>query len=177
MSFLDNSGVEKLVSLIKSKIGETFASKSNTVSDVDLTYSSLSNIYGLHIVINGTQYDVGQIVIPYAVDYKTTQSLTSTQQATARSNIGVYRIVSENISVAASAWTLEQTPTYANYPYRASITVSGATSSMFPEVIFSPDDAASGNYAPVASTTTNTVYIYAKAAGAVAITIPSIIVH
>ena len=84
-------------------------------------------------------------------------------------------IVSQNVQVAANAWASDNT--YANYPYKATITISGVTSSMIPEVVFGPDDAASGNYASVAATGTNAVYIYAKQAGAVAITIPTIVVR
>ena len=112
MAFLDDSGVTKLVSLIKSKISETY---------------------------------------------------------------GLTRIVANNVSVAASAWVADNT--YANYPYKATISFSGATADMIPEVIFDPDDAASGNYAAVADTAANVVYIYAKLEGAVAISIPTIVVY
>lgn len=81
-------------------------------------------------------------------------------------------IVSQNVQVAANAWA--QDATYTGFPYRAAIPLAGVTSSMIPEVIFSPNDAISGNYAPVADTATNTVYIYAKSEGAVSITIPTV---
>ena len=177
MSFLDNSGVEKLVSLIKNKVSDTFATKATTVTDVSVTSSN--RLYTFNKTINGTTSEIISVTIPPSdvIQFDTSQSLTSTQQSRARSNIGVFRITAENVSVAANAWALQSSPTYADYPYRAAITVTGVTSSMFPEVIFSPEDATSGNYAPVATSATNTIYIYAKSEGAVAITVPSILAH
>ena len=107
------------------------------------------------------------------VSYSSYQSLTSAQQTVARTNIGLYRIVLTDVVV--STWVADNT--YSDYPFRAAISVSGATSNMIPEVIFSPSDASSGNYAPVSVTSTDVVYIYAKEAGAVEITIPTIHVH
>jgi len=65
--------------------------------------------------------------------------------------------------------------TYADYGYRGTITVQGATSSMRPEVIFGNDEALSGNYAAVCATGTDVVYIYAKVN--TAITIPVVLVY
>ena len=78
-------------------------------------------------------------------------------------------IVLTNVSVATSAWT--SSTTYSDYPYQASITVSGCTSSHVPEVVFSPSDASSGIFAPVCSSSTNTVTIYATEKPSAAITI------
>lgn len=92
--------------------------------------------------------------------------------AYSESSLGGGGIVSQNVQVAANEWV--QNATYTSFPYRAAITLMGVTSSMIPEVIFSPNDAISGNYAPVADTATNTIYIYAKSEGAVSITIPTV---
>ena len=81
-------------------------------------------------------------------------------------------IVKSNVSVATSAWT--SSTTYSDYPYQASITVSGCTSNHVPEVVFSPTDASSGIFAPVCSSTTNAVIIYATEKPSAAITIPTI---
>ena len=103
------------------------------------------------------------------------QTLSSIQQAIIQENIGLTRLMVSNVTLAANSWI--QDSTYADYPYRAAITVTGATPSLVPEVIFSPNDAISGNYAPVATTGIDTVYIYAKQEGAVEITIPTVLVH
>ena len=78
-----------------------------------------------------------------------------------------------NITVAASAFS--SNTTYSDFPYRASITLSGVTSGMFPEVVFAPADAISGNFAPVAACYDGGVYIYAAEKPAGTITIPTII--
>ena len=77
-------------------------------------------------------------------------------------------------SVATSAWT--SNTTYDDYPYRAAVACSGVTAAMFAEVVLSPADATSGNFAPVCTTYNGGVYIYAKAVPDAAITIPTIIV-
>ena len=110
-----------------------------------------------------------------AVKY-VSQSLTNTQKTQARTNIGAgtgngncSSIVKSNVSVATSAWV--SSTTYSDYPYQASITVSGCTSNHVPEVVFSPTDASSGIFAPVCSSTTNAVIIYATEKPSAAITI------
>ena len=80
-----------------------------------------------------------------------------------------------NVSVAASTWTSGST--YTDYPYQATISINGVTSQMVPDVTFGLVEAASGNFAPVAQTTTNGVIIYAKAKPTASITIPAIICH
>ena len=67
-----------------------------------------------------------------------------------------------NITVQASAFSSNTTYSSAAYGYRAQVPVSGATSQMFPTVVFSPKDATSGNLAPVADPYNGGVYIYAK---------------
>jgi hypothetical protein len=78
----------------------------------------------------------------------------------------------ENVSV--SAWASDST--YSDFPYRGTITCSGVTASMKPEVVFNPEQALSGLYAPVASCGTNAVYIYAVAQPTVSFQIPTITV-
>ena len=65
--------------------------------------------------------------------------------------------------------------TYQDFPYRASIALSGAIKSMIPEVVLSVDDALSGNYAPVAESYNGGVYLYAGSPPDADITIPTII--
>ena len=84
------------------------------------------------------------------------------------------RLTFTNKSVATSAWA--SNTTYDDYPYRAAVACSGVTADMFAEVVFSPADATSGNFAPVCDTYAGGVYLYAKAVPDAAITIPTIIV-
>lgn len=78
----------------------------------------------------------------------------------------------ENVSV--SAWAADST--YSDFPYRGTITCSGVTASMKPEVVFNLEQALSGLYAPVASCGTNAVYIYAMQQPTASFQIPTITV-
>ena len=81
-------------------------------------------------------------------------------------------LIFQNVSVAASAWSSDTT--YAAYPYAAVITCSGVTASHVPDVAFGVTEATSGNFAPVASSGSGTVTIYAATKPTAAITLPSI---
>ena len=78
-----------------------------------------------------------------------------------------------NVSVAASAWGNDST--YGAYPFAATITAAGVTTAHVPEVNYGATEAASGDFAPVASSGNGTVKIYAAVKPTAAITIPSII--
>lgn len=79
-----------------------------------------------------------------------------------------------NKTIATSAWASDTT--YTEYPYRASFALPSITALSFVEIVFSPADATSGNFAPVCDTYAGGVYLYAKAVPDAAITIPTIIV-
>ena len=78
-----------------------------------------------------------------------------------------------NKTVATSAWTSDST--YTGYNYTAVVSCSNVTATMIPDVIFSPADAMSGNFAPVADSSAGSVTIYAKEVPSATITIPTII--
>lgn len=78
-----------------------------------------------------------------------------------------------NVSVAASAWGNDST--YGAYPFAATITAAGVTTAHVPEVNYGATEAASGDFAPVATSGSGTVKIYAAVKPTAAITIPSII--
>lgn len=84
------------------------------------------------------------------------------------------RITSTNVSVATSAWVEDST--YSDYPKAATVSISGVTATMVPEVVFAPGDATSGNYAPVAVCVANGVKIFAAEAPEAAITLLTIVV-
>ena len=65
--------------------------------------------------------------------------------------------------------------TYPDYGFKGTITLSGVTSAMYAEVVFSVIDATSGNYAPICETYNGGVYIWGKVDDA--ITIPSIVIE
>lgn len=78
-----------------------------------------------------------------------------------------------NTSVAASAFTQEAQPSYADFPYRANVTLQNVTAAMTPEVVFDPADAAGGNFALVAACYEGGVSLYA--AEPTAVTVPLIV--
>lgn len=163
----------------------TYSKPSGGIPDSDIASAATWNAKGTYSKPSGgipssdmttaVQTSLGKA--DTSVQYSSAQSLTAAQKTQVQSNIGLTRIVVTNISVAANAWSLESTPTYADFPYKASISVTGATSDLYPEVVLSPSGAMSGNYAPVSESGTDVVYIYANETGAVALTIPTIIVH
>lgn len=79
------------------------------------------------------------------------------------------------IKVANASPSFASDNTYQDYGYKGTITVTGATASMRPEVIFGLTEAMSGNYAPICESGAGVVYIYAKVN--TPITIPLVIVH
>lgn len=83
------------------------------------------------------------------------------------------KLLFTGVSVAASAFVSDST--YEDYGYRASVALSGVTSSMIPEVVFSPADVSGGNFAPVAETYNGGIYLYAADVPESQITIPTII--
>lgn len=88
-------------------------------------------------------------------------------------------ITATNITVATTDWIDESdggaTPTYADYPWKAEITVNGVTTAHSPDVRFGLDDATAGVLCPVADTAAGKVLIYANAQPSAAVTIPAII--
>ena len=96
--------------------------------------------------------------------------LYMTPEETGGANAAI--IVQSSVSVATSAWASDTT--YTDYPYRASIPITGCTANHIPEVVFSLTDAISGTFSPVAETYAGGVYIYASEKPSADITIPTI---
>ena len=78
-----------------------------------------------------------------------------------------------NTTVAAAAFAPDTT--YADFPFRATVSLAGVTGAMVPEVVFGATDAASGIFAPVAESISGGVYLYASEVPSANITIPTII--
>lgn len=78
-----------------------------------------------------------------------------------------------NKAVATSAWASDST--YTDFPYRAAVACQGVTVKHYAEVSFSPADAMSGDFAPVAASYDGGVYIYASEIPEAALTIPTIV--
>lgn len=83
------------------------------------------------------------------------------------------KLLFTGVSVPTSEFVSDST--YEDYGYRAAVALSGVTSSMIPEVVFSLADASGGNFAPVAETYNGGIYLYAADVPESQITIPTII--
>lgn len=75
-------------------------------------------------------------------------------------------------TVASSAWASDST--YSDYPYRASIALSGVTANHVPSVNFNSSDALSGKLSPVSESYDGGVYIYATEALTEAVSVGSV---
>ena len=78
-----------------------------------------------------------------------------------------------NKTVATSAWVSDTS--YTDFPYRAAVACEGVTAKHYAEVSFSPADAMSGSFAPVAESYDGGVYLYASEIPEAALTIPTIV--
>lgn len=76
-------------------------------------------------------------------------------------------------SKTCSTWASDST--YSDFAYKGTIVLSGVTASDVAEVVFSPDDALSGDFAPVCQTYAGGVYIWST--GNSSVTVPLILVH
>lgn len=83
------------------------------------------------------------------------------------------KLIFNNVQVATSSFVSDAT--YTDYPYRASITLTNVTSSMYPQVTFNLIDAISGTYAPIAETYNGGIYIYATQVPSIDVLIPTIV--
>ena len=83
------------------------------------------------------------------------------------------QVIRNNVSVATTAWATNST--YADYGYRASVAITGVTSTMIAEVIFSLADATGGNFAPICESYNGGIYLYASAVPSSTVVIPTII--
>lgn len=99
-----------------------------------------------------------------------TEELRALQAGTA---VELKKLMFEDTVVPTSAFASDST--YTDWPYRASVPLTGAISGMVPEVIFGMAEATSGSFAPVAESYNGGVYIYADSVPSASITIPTII--
>ncbi len=79
-----------------------------------------------------------------------------------------------SVSVAGNNWAADTT--YADYPYRAMVALTGVTADMTAEVVFALEEAMSGDYAPVNETCAGGLYLYAAKLPEADITVPRILV-
>ena len=79
----------------------------------------------------------------------------------------------ENVEIQPSAWQADET--YAEYPFKAAVALSGVTANFVPDVVFSPDDSISNIFAPISESYDGGVCIYANEILTEAVIIPTIV--
>lgn len=139
---------------------------------------SAEDMYELMSKINSHLQDilnVPEIAADVAEIYATMQTVLN-QYYTKTEIDGMQPIKVTNI--AASSTDVISDETYADYPYKLDIAVTGADAQKLPQVILSAEDAGSGNFAPVALSYDGGVRLYLKEIPeAQSIDIPAILLH
>ena len=82
-------------------------------------------------------------------------------------------ITDKHFNISASNW-VSDTPTYTGFTYKCDIEITGVTASDVAMVVFSQEQASSGNYAQVCATGSGIVTIYSKVNSN--ITIPTVLI-
>lgn len=99
-----------------------------------------------------------------------TDELASLEAGTA---VELKKLAFYNTAVSSSAF-IDDT-TYSDFPFRASVSLTGVLESMIPDIMLSLADATSGNFSPVCECYNGGVYLYAASVPDADITIPTII--
>ena len=99
-----------------------------------------------------------------------TDELSSLEAGTA---VELKKLAFYNTTVSASAFINDAT--YTDFPFRASVALTGVLESMSPDIMLALEDATSGNFAPVCACYNGGVYLYAASVPDADITIPTII--
>lgn len=92
--------------------------------------------------------------------------------ADVKARLNAATIISNNLTVATSAWA--SNATYEDFPFRAAVAITGCTTSHRPDVTYSVADATSANFAPVAESYAGGIYIYAAEKPTATVTIPTV---
>ena len=121
-----------------------------------------------------TNATTSQAGIVQLVDGIASTSVTMAPTANAMRMVEPKKKTFANTTVATSSFVADAT--YAAFPYRAAVALTGVDVGMLPEVVFDAEDAMSGAFAPVATAYFGGVYIYSTDVPDAAVTIPTIIV-
>lgn len=83
------------------------------------------------------------------------------------------RLRFQNIEVPTSAWA--EDTTYANYPYRANVALSGVDSTMFPDVVIDETDKGKYEFASSSDSYDGGIYLYASSIPEGAVTLRTVV--
>lgn len=174
---LTNNNIQRQISLAKVNIPAGTVSLSNSMVTDERLDSSVCGIVTEYIEVDTSTMDEQFKTLLKETQDQTKSVLTAIQKELADLEAGtaveMKKLQFSNVTVPKGAFV--SNTTYQDFPYRASIALSGAIKSMIPEVVLSVDDALSGNYAPVAESYNGGVYLYAGSPPDADITIPTIV--
>lgn len=163
---LTNNSTVRQISLAQISI----AAGTTTITDSMITDERLdSSVCGL--VTDGIEIDTTTIDNQFQAFLAAIER--ELQELESGTGVELKKLQFNNTSVAKTAFVSDTT--YAVFPYRASVALSGVISTMIPEVIFGMTDAISGIFAPVAESYNGGIYLYASTVPESAITIPTIL--
>lgn len=103
------------------------------------------------------------------------QVLTDVEKAQARSNVSAEAARLQFLNTVVDNAAFVSNATYTDFPFRASVALTGVLSTMVPHVVLGAVDAVSGIFAPVADCYDGGIYLYASEVPAADITVPTII--
>lgn len=83
------------------------------------------------------------------------------------------KLIFTGVTVPTSSWGADGT--YADYPYRAAVALSGVSATMIPDVVFPVAALSENDFAPVAECYNGGAYIWADSAPGNSITLPTVI--
>lgn len=174
---LTNNNVQRQISLAKVYIpAGTVSLSASMVTDERLNPSVCGIVTETVKIDTSTIYDRVNKALK-DVDDQSKAVLDAIQKELADLEAGtaveLKKLQFSNVTVPKGAFV--SNTTYQDFPYRASIALSGAIKSMIPEVVLSVDDALSGNYAPVSESYNGGVYLYAGSPPDSDVTIPTIV--
>lgn len=135
----------------------------------------VNDLQGEAVIDHAATHEPGGDDVAKFVYYGGVQVLTDEQKAQARSNVSAETARLQFIGTVVDNAAFVADATYADFPYRAVVTLAGVLSTMVPHVVFGAVDAISGIFAPVADCYDGGIYIYASEVPAADITIPTII--
>lgn len=158
---------------------ETFTSALATNGYVQVGYYRLSALETQKVDLTDYQEKItstNKLSADLVDDTNTTNKFVTSAEKTswnAKADIADIPTFLTFTNTLISTWVADNT--YTGYGYKASITLTGVTADMIPEVIFGATEAISGNYLPIAESFAGGIYIWSKVNDT--ITIPTIIVQ
>lgn len=142
---------------------------------LDKAQTLVTDLQGEAVVDHAATHEPGGDDVSKFVFYGGEQLLSDAQKTQARSNVSAEAARLQFVNTPVDNAAFVSNATYADFPFRATVTLTGVLSTMVPHVVFDVVDAISGIFAPVAACFDGGIYFYASEVPAADITVPTII--